>query len=185
MQLGIHFVNFTLPGGPASLAGTLAETARIADDGGVSTFTLMDHWFQMEMMAPATDPMLEGYTTLGFLAGQHPPHAPRAAGHRRHVPSPRSARQDRHHPRRALGWARPARHRRRLVRARAPRPRCAVPAVGRDGSSASRRPCRSACRCGATTTAPTTARHYQLAETICSPAPISSPHPPHPHRRWR
>jgi F420-dependent oxidoreductase-like protein len=30
----------------------------------------MDHWFQMEQMAPATDPMLEGYTGLGFLAGQ-------------------------------------------------------------------------------------------------------------------
>lgn len=69
MQLGIHFVNFTLPDAPASLAGTLAETARIAEDCGASTFTVMDHWFQMEMMAPATDPMLEGYTTLGFLAG--------------------------------------------------------------------------------------------------------------------
>ena len=30
----------------------------------------MDHWFQMEMMASAQDPMLEGYTSLGFLAGQ-------------------------------------------------------------------------------------------------------------------
>ena len=29
----------------------------------------MDHWFQMEQMAPAQDPMLEGYTSLGFLAG--------------------------------------------------------------------------------------------------------------------
>jgi F420-dependent oxidoreductase-like protein len=70
MQLGIHFVNFALRGAPASIAPTLAETARIAEDGGASTFTVMDHWFQMEVMAPATDPMLEGYTTLGFLAGQ-------------------------------------------------------------------------------------------------------------------
>lgn len=30
----------------------------------------MDHWFQMEARAPAQDPMLEGYTALGFLAGQ-------------------------------------------------------------------------------------------------------------------
>jgi alkanesulfonate monooxygenase SsuD/methylene tetrahydromethanopterin reductase-like flavin-dependent oxidoreductase (luciferase family) len=30
----------------------------------------MDHWFQMEQLATAQDPMLEGYTTLGFLAGQ-------------------------------------------------------------------------------------------------------------------
>jgi F420-dependent oxidoreductase-like protein len=68
MDVGIHFVNFTLPGAPESLAGVLAETAQVAEEGGVSTFTLMDHWFQMEMMAPAEDPMLEGYTSLGFLA---------------------------------------------------------------------------------------------------------------------
>ncbi len=70
MQVGIHFVNFNLPGAPASLPSTLAETAQIAEEGGASTFTVMDHWFQMEAFANATDPMLEGYTTLGFLAGQ-------------------------------------------------------------------------------------------------------------------
>ena len=70
MHLGIHFVNFTLPGAPASIVSTLAETARVAEEGGATTFTVMDHWFQMDMMASATDPMLEGYTTLGFLAGQ-------------------------------------------------------------------------------------------------------------------
>lgn len=69
MRVGIHFVNFTLPGAPESLAPTLAATARVAEDSGVSVFTLMDHWFQMEMMATAQDPMLEGYTSLGFLAG--------------------------------------------------------------------------------------------------------------------
>lgn len=70
MRVGIHFVNFTLPGAPATLGPTLAETARIAEESGVSVFTLMDHWFQMEMMATSEDPMLEGYTSLGFLAGQ-------------------------------------------------------------------------------------------------------------------
>ena len=70
MRVGSHFVNFTLPGAPTTLGPTLAETARIAEDGGVSVFTLMDHWFQMEMMATSEDPMLEGYTSLGFLAGQ-------------------------------------------------------------------------------------------------------------------
>ena len=69
MKLGIHFANFTLPGGPAALAPTLAATARAAEDGGCSTFTLMDHWFQMESLATSEDPMLEGYTSLGYLAG--------------------------------------------------------------------------------------------------------------------
>jgi F420-dependent oxidoreductase-like protein len=70
VQLGIHFTDFTLPGQPGTLASTLAASARAADAGGCATFTLMDHWFQLEHFAPATDPMLEGYTTLGFLAGQ-------------------------------------------------------------------------------------------------------------------
>ena len=70
MQIGVHFVNFTLPGGPEALGPTLAATAKAADEGGFSTFTLMDHWFQMEQFATAQDPMLEGYTSLGFLAGQ-------------------------------------------------------------------------------------------------------------------
>ena len=30
----------------------------------------MDHYFQMEQMASAEDPMLEGYTALGFVAGR-------------------------------------------------------------------------------------------------------------------
>ncbi len=70
MKLGIHFANFTLPGGPKALAPILAATARAADEGGCATFTLMDHWFQMEELATSQDPMLEGYTSLGFLAGQ-------------------------------------------------------------------------------------------------------------------
>ncbi len=70
MDLGIHYANFTLPGGAAALGPTLAATARAAEEGGCRTFTLMDHWFQMESLATSEDPMLEGYTALGFLAGQ-------------------------------------------------------------------------------------------------------------------
>jgi F420-dependent oxidoreductase-like protein len=70
MKLAIHFPNFTYPGEPASLAGIISATAKAADEGGFETMTLMDHWFQMEQRAPATDPMLEGYTTLGFIAAQ-------------------------------------------------------------------------------------------------------------------
>jgi len=70
MRLGVHMANFTLPGGPEALAPALAATARAADRGGAHTFTLMDHYFQMESLATAHDPMLEGYTSLGFVAGQ-------------------------------------------------------------------------------------------------------------------
>ncbi|WP_181133664.1 LLM class F420-dependent oxidoreductase [Rathayibacter sp. AY2B9] len=70
MQLGIHFMNFTLPGGSAQIAPILGATARTAEDVGCAWFTLMDHYFQMEHFATSEDPMLEGYTSLGFVAGR-------------------------------------------------------------------------------------------------------------------
>ena len=70
MRLAIHCSNLTWPGGPAELGPTLAGVARAADEGGVTTLTLMDHYFQMEQLGGPPEPMLEGYTALGFLAGQ-------------------------------------------------------------------------------------------------------------------
>jgi F420-dependent oxidoreductase-like protein len=70
MKLALHCANLTWPGGPEALAPTLARVAKVADDGGVSTLTMMDHWFQMENLGGPPEPMLEGYTSLGFLAGQ-------------------------------------------------------------------------------------------------------------------
>ncbi|MDM4138610.1 MULTISPECIES: LLM class F420-dependent oxidoreductase [Mycobacterium] len=69
MELGLHFIDF-LPGDPAKLGPALAESARAAEQGGATLFTLADHFFQMEAMGRAEDPFLEGYTSLGFLAGQ-------------------------------------------------------------------------------------------------------------------
>jgi F420-dependent oxidoreductase-like protein len=70
MKLGVHCANLTWPGGAEALGTTLADVARAADEGGVSTLTLMDHYFQMEHLGGPAEPMLEGYTSLGFLAGQ-------------------------------------------------------------------------------------------------------------------
>jgi F420-dependent oxidoreductase-like protein len=69
MRLGLHYWNYSTPPEPPEIAPTLAETARIAEQAGVSSFTVMDHFFQMER-ASAEAPMLEGYTTLGYVAGQ-------------------------------------------------------------------------------------------------------------------
>jgi F420-dependent oxidoreductase-like protein len=68
MRFGFHFLDFTLADGPASYAPVLRSTAKAAEDAGASWFTVMDHYFQMEQFRTAHDPMLEGYTTLGFLA---------------------------------------------------------------------------------------------------------------------
>lgn len=70
MKLGLHYWNYSTPSDHALIAPTLAETARIAEEAGVDSFTVMDHFFQMDRVAPAEEPMLEGYTTLGFVAGQ-------------------------------------------------------------------------------------------------------------------
>jgi F420-dependent oxidoreductase-like protein len=69
VKAAVHISSFVFPGGPAAIAPTLAAVGRAADEAGVAALSVMDHYFQMDMVAPAEDPMLEGYTTLGFLAG--------------------------------------------------------------------------------------------------------------------
>ena len=68
MDLGLHYWNYSTPADPGRIAGTLAETARVAEQAGISTFTVMDHFFQMEQAGSAAEPMLESYTTLGYVA---------------------------------------------------------------------------------------------------------------------
>src|SRR5580658_7043568 len=70
MNLDVHVPRFTWSGGQSSIGSTLTDLAQVADAVGVRTLSVMDHWFQMEMMWPADEPMLEGYTTLGFVAAK-------------------------------------------------------------------------------------------------------------------
>jgi F420-dependent oxidoreductase-like protein len=70
MKLGLHYYTFSQPTDPAEIGPTLARTAEIADDAGFASFSFMDHFFQMETPGTRADePMLEGYTGLGFVAG--------------------------------------------------------------------------------------------------------------------
>jgi F420-dependent oxidoreductase-like protein len=69
MDAGIHYANFTHPDWQHTLTDRLTETAKVADQGGVSMLTVMDHWFQMVSIGGPFEPMLEGYSTLGYLAG--------------------------------------------------------------------------------------------------------------------
>jgi F420-dependent oxidoreductase-like protein len=70
VEIGFHFVNFDVPGGVQALPTTLAAAARAAEQAGASWFTMADHFFQMDNLWPAESPMLEVYTSLGYLAGQ-------------------------------------------------------------------------------------------------------------------
>ncbi len=68
MRLGMHLISFDFDGGPAAIAPTVAAVAAAAEEAGLDNLSVMDHYFQMEMVGDAGLPMLEGYTTLGFLA---------------------------------------------------------------------------------------------------------------------
>jgi F420-dependent oxidoreductase-like protein len=71
MRIGVHVVSFSFPGGPASIGSTLAAVGEAAESAGVDNLSVMDHYFQLPGFGTdPSDPMLEGYTTLGFLAAQ-------------------------------------------------------------------------------------------------------------------
>lgn len=71
MHLGLHVVSFTWPDAPRSIAPTLTAVAETAEAVGMSHLSLMDHYFQLTMgdLQPEQE-MMEGYTTLGFLAAK-------------------------------------------------------------------------------------------------------------------
>ncbi len=69
MDLGIHVPIFDIDGGTAAIAPELARVGAAAEESGATWLSFMDHFFQIEPTGlPAEAHMLEGYTTLGFLA---------------------------------------------------------------------------------------------------------------------
>ena len=75
MKIGLQIPNFTYPEGPKKLGSKLTEIARTADNVGFSSIWVMDHFFQIGSrdrsmgLGPAEDEMLESYSTLSYLAG--------------------------------------------------------------------------------------------------------------------
>ncbi|MEI6620936.1 MAG: LLM class F420-dependent oxidoreductase [Actinomycetes bacterium] len=70
MRVGVHLVNFGFPQGAAAIGPTVAEVGRAAEEAGLDNLSVMDHYFQLEGMGlgDASSPMIEAYATLGFLA---------------------------------------------------------------------------------------------------------------------
>jgi F420-dependent oxidoreductase-like protein len=68
MKIGLQVPSFTWPGGPAHIAGRLADIARAAEHAGFYSLWVMDHLFQISVIGPPEQEMLEGYCTLGYLA---------------------------------------------------------------------------------------------------------------------
>lgn len=177
MRLGIHYANFTHPEWQHRLADRLTETARVADQGGASLFTVMDHYFQMEQLGGPAEPMLEGYTTLGYLAAQtenvrlsllvtgttyrHPGLLAKIVttldvlSHGRAMLGLGAAWYDREHAGLGVPFPPTAERFERLEE--------------------TLRICR---QMWSEDDGPFEGRHYRLAETVCVPPPVQRPHPP-------
>ena len=177
MRFGFHFMDFTIPGEPASIAPMMRDSATAAEEIGASWFTVMDHYFQMERFRTAHDPMLEGYTSLGFLAGitstmrlgtvvtgvtyRHPGLLAKIATTLDVLSGGRAflgigaAWYEREH--RALGVP--------------------FPSLG-ERFERLEESLQIALQMWSKNDGPYSGSHFQLAETICSPAPIQTPHPP-------
>lgn len=69
MRIGLQVPSFTWPDGTDEIGPKLAEIGRTADEAGFASLWVMDHFFQIEYVGPAEDPMLEGYSALSYLAG--------------------------------------------------------------------------------------------------------------------
>jgi F420-dependent oxidoreductase-like protein len=68
MRVGLQIPSFTWPGGADEIGSRLADIARTADDAGFASLWVMDHFFQIPMVGPAEQEMLEGYGALSFMA---------------------------------------------------------------------------------------------------------------------
>jgi alkanesulfonate monooxygenase len=68
MKLGVHVADFTFPGGPGQLGADLKRIAVAAEDAGFAKLSVMDHVWQIAVVGPPENDMLEAYTALGYLA---------------------------------------------------------------------------------------------------------------------
>jgi F420-dependent oxidoreductase-like protein len=177
MQVGVHYANFGHPHWERRLTERLTETARIADEGGASMVTVMDHWFQMEEMGGSAAPMLESYTTMGYLAAitsrvrlgvlvtgttyRHPGLLAKTVATLDRLSGGRAflgigaAWYEREH--RALGVPFPPKAE-RFERLEETLQICLQMWSGDEG--------------------PYRGRHFRLDETVCVPPPVARPHPP-------
>ena len=177
MKLGLQIPNFTYKGGPATLGADLAQVVRWADSVGFESLWVMDHFFQIEFVGTPEMDMLEGYTTLGYFAAltskvklgtmvtgvtyRYPGILAKIAttldvlsGGRAYL-GLGAAWFEREHA--ALGVPYPPLGE-RFERLEETIQICQQMWSDNDGAYSG--------------------KHYQLAETLCSPPPVSRPHPP-------
>jgi len=68
VKFGLQVPSFSYPGGTPEIAPTLERIVRTADEVGFDSIWVMDHLFQIRSVGAVDEPMLEGWTALGFIA---------------------------------------------------------------------------------------------------------------------
>jgi F420-dependent oxidoreductase-like protein len=71
MHIGLQIPSFRYPGGVGAIRPTLKDIVTSAEGAGFYSLWVMDHFYQIKGLfgEAYTDPMLEAYTALGYLAG--------------------------------------------------------------------------------------------------------------------
>ena len=71
MKIGISMSGFPMATGAAAMGTLLSRSARRADEAGFDSLWTMDHFFQIPITGqPPEAPLLEAYAVLAFLAAQ-------------------------------------------------------------------------------------------------------------------
>ena len=68
MKIGLQISSFTWPGGDSAIGPTLGRIAEAADAAGFDSLWVMDHFYQIRGVGRPEEPMLEGWTALGYMA---------------------------------------------------------------------------------------------------------------------
>jgi len=68
MRIGIQLPSFSYGGQAADIGPTFGRLVREADQAGLDSLWVMDHFFQIRTVGAPEEPMLEGWSALAFAA---------------------------------------------------------------------------------------------------------------------
>ncbi len=68
MKIGLQVVRFNWPGNPANIGQRMKDIAQAAEAANFDSLWVMDHYCQIRGLGAVDDPMLEGYSALNYMA---------------------------------------------------------------------------------------------------------------------
>ena len=159
------------------MGSTLAQIGQAAEQAGFSSLWVMDHFFQIEMVGKPEEPMLEAYSTLNFLAAvtQQIRLGALVTGVIFRYPGilvKTMTTLDVLSRGRAYFGVGAAWYEREAIALGVPFPSM------KERFERLEETVQIALQMWSGKVAPYNGKHYQLAETLCSPLPIAKPHPP-------